>query len=138
MSPGKVSPHIPSKNGRFTLAYFLQNRVAVLEIRRHAMRAKMMLVVGLVALFAVVSGYGQQNILKAKIDFPFKVEGKVLPPGEYVFTRDAQAMAFRVQGQGKEGAFAPIMSRMAAEIHTTAQDSHLTFEIGRASCRERV
>ncbi|HMA54320.1 MAG TPA: hypothetical protein VKT17_07645 [Acidobacteriota bacterium] len=92
------------------------------------MKTKIMLVVGLVVLFAAVSGYGQ-GIIKAKIDFSFKVEGKVLPPGEYEFTRDAQATTFRVQGQGKEGALAPILTRMAAEIHTTAQDSHLTFDV---------
>ena len=94
------------------------------------MKTKIMLVVGLVALLAAVSGYGQQGgIIKAKIDFPFKVEGKVLPAGEYAFTRDAQAMTFRVQGQGKEGAIAPILTRMAWEMHTTVQDSHLTFDV---------
>jgi hypothetical protein len=36
-------------------------------------------------------------------------------------------MTFRVQG--KEGAIVPILTRMASSIHTTAEDSHLTFDV---------
>jgi hypothetical protein len=94
------------------------------------MKTKIMLVVGLIALLGVVSGYGQQTYsLKAKIDFPFKAEGKMLPAGEYEFVRDAQAMVFRIQGQGKNMATVPILTQMASEIHTTAQDSHISFDV---------
>ena len=94
------------------------------------MKIKIMLVVGLVALLAGVSGYGQQTVtLKAQIDFPFKVEGKVLPAGAYEFALDAQAMAFRVQGQGSNGALAPVMTRLAGAMHTTPQDAHLIFDV---------
>jgi hypothetical protein len=97
------------------------------------MKTKMMLAVGLVALLTVVSGYGQQQYsVKAKIDFPFKVGDKVLPAGDYEFVRDTQAMVFRIQGQGqeaKEGAFVPILTRLASEFHPKGQDRHLAFDV---------
>ncbi len=94
------------------------------------MKTKILLTVGLMALFAVMTGYGQpQEMVKAKIDFSFKVEGKVLPPGQYEFARDPKAMEFRVQGEGKIAALVPILTRMAAEIHSTHQDAHLVFDV---------
>jgi hypothetical protein len=94
------------------------------------MKTKIMLVVGLIALLSGVSVFAQQQYtIKAKIDFSFKVEGKMLPAGEYEFTRDAQGMTFRIQGQGKNGVVVPILTRMASDIHTTAQDCHLAFDV---------
>ena len=93
------------------------------------MKTKIMLAVGLVALLAGVSAYGQPYSLKAKIDFAFKVEGKVLPPGEYEFTRDAQAQNFRIQDNGKNGALAPVLTRLGGDLHATAEDAHLTFDV---------
>lgn len=92
------------------------------------MRTKIMLTVGLMALLAVTSGYGQQSSLKAKIDFPFSVEGKVLPAGEYGFVRDMSAQVFRVTSEGKDKALAPIVTRLNGEIHNTPQDAHLVFD----------
>ncbi|MCX6567496.1 MAG: hypothetical protein NT147_00395 [Candidatus Aminicenantes bacterium] len=93
------------------------------------MKTKVMLTVGLLALFAVMSGYGQPSILKAKIDFPFKVESQVLPAGQYEFTQDSQGTAFRVQGEGKNGALVMILTQMAAERHAIAKEAHLVFDV---------
>jgi hypothetical protein len=95
-------------------------------------KTKIMLTAGLIALLAVMSGYGQQSgqpSLKAKIDFPFTVEGQVLPAGQYEFVRDNKALVFRVQGEGKNYTLAPILTRIAGEMHTTPQDAHLVFDV---------
>ncbi len=88
-----------------------------------------MLVVSLLALLGAMSVYGQPSTIKAKVDFSFTVEGKVLPPGQYEFARDDTAQAFKVQGEGKNTAIAPFVTRLAADIHTTPQDAHLVFDV---------
>ncbi len=94
------------------------------------MKTKIMLTVSLIALLAVTSGYGQQwSSLKVKIDFPFTVEGKVLPAGEYEFVRDNSAPVFRVTDGAKNGTLAPILTRIAGAMHTTPQDAHLVFDV---------
>jgi hypothetical protein len=93
------------------------------------LKTKIMLTMSLFALLVVTSGYGQQSLtVKAKIEFPFTVEGKVLPAGQYEFVRDNLAATFRVQGEGKIGALATILTRLAGEMHTTPQDAHLVFD----------
>ncbi len=96
------------------------------------MKTKMLLALGLVAVLAVTSGYGRQTTtssLKAQIDFPFTVEGKILPPGPYKFVRDTLSTVFRVQGEGKNGVLAPILTRVAGEMRTTPQDACLVFDV---------
>jgi hypothetical protein len=95
-------------------------------------KTKIMVTVCLIALLAATSGYGQQGVqgsLKAKIDFPFTVEGKVLPAGEYEFVRNELATAFRVSDGGKNGAVALVLTRLAGAMHTTPQDAHLVFDV---------
>lgn len=93
------------------------------------MKTKILVTVGLFALLAVMSGYGQEPSIKAKIDFPFTVEGKALPAGQYSFMRDTEAPVFRVQGEGKADALATIVTRLSGEMHTTPQDAHLVFDV---------
>ena len=93
------------------------------------MKRKIMLTVGLIALLAVTSGYGQQWQLKAKMDFPFTVGSTVLPAGEYEFVRDNLATIFRVTDGDKNSALAPIITRLAGAKHTTPQDAHLVFDV---------
>ena len=92
------------------------------------MKTKIMLTMSLIALLAVTSGYGQQSSVKAKIDFPFTVEGKVLPAGDYEFVRDTSALVFRVTSEGKDRALVPVVTRLAGETHTTMQDAHVVFD----------
>lgn len=93
------------------------------------MKTKIMVAAGIFALLAGMSMYGQQPVINAKIDFSFTVEGKVLPPGQYEFRRDSGAKEFRVQGEGKNGALAMILTRLAGDMHTTPQDAHLVFDV---------
>jgi hypothetical protein len=96
------------------------------------MKTRIMLALGLVALLGVGSAYAAQltaEVLKAKIDFQFTAGGKVLPAGDYEFRLDeGQVPVFRIQGQGKTGALANVITRLAAEIHTTLQDAHVVFD----------
>jgi len=92
------------------------------------MKTKIMLTVSLIALLAVASGYGQQSTLKAKIDFPFTVEGKVLPAGQYDFVLEGMSAVFRVTDGDKNSVLAPFITRLAAEMHATPQDAHLVFD----------
>lgn len=93
------------------------------------MKTKIMAAAGIFALLAGMSMYGQQPTINAKIGFSFTVEGKILPPGPYEFRRDAEAKVFRVQGEGTNGALANILTRLAGDMHTTPQDSHLVFDV---------
>jgi hypothetical protein len=92
-------------------------------------KTKILLTVGLMVVFAVMAGYAQESPVKAKIDFAFKVEGKTLPAGNYEFTRDDNAMTFRVQGVGNEGAIASIMTRLSAEMHLMPREAHVVFDV---------
>jgi hypothetical protein len=103
--------------------------LTILKKRRYEVKAKIVVTVALFTLLAVMSGYGQQRSIIAKIDFSFTVNGKVLPAGQYEFARDALGDVFRVQGEGKDFVAAPIWTRLAGEMHTTPQDAHLVFDV---------
>lgn len=96
------------------------------------MKTRIMLTVGLIALFAVISGYGQPMpgpSLKAKIDFPFTVGGKVLPAGQYDFVLASEtAPAFRVTDEAKNSTLALILTRISGSMHATPQVPHLVFD----------
>lgn len=92
------------------------------------MKKRIMLTVGFIAVLAVMLGYGQPASIKAMIDFQFTAGGKVLPAGEYEFKRDTTAPMFRVQGEGKNFVMAPVVTRMAKEMHTTPEDAHIVFD----------
>lgn len=91
------------------------------------MKTRIMLTVGLFAFLAAAAAYGQPLAVRAQIDFPFTVEGKVLPAGTYDFTRDDSASAFRVT-DGKNGALALVQTRLAGAIHTSSADAHIVFD----------
>jgi hypothetical protein len=95
-------------------------------------KTKIMLVLGLIGLVAVGSGFAAQataESLKVKIDFQFTAGGKVLPPGEYEFTAVNNDQDIRIQGEGKNSATVNVITRLAAEIHSTPQDAHLVFDV---------
>lgn len=96
------------------------------------MKTKITLALGLMALLALASGFAGQStaeILKAKIDFQFTAGGRVLPAGEYEFSAVNNDQEFRVQGEGKNSALLNVITRLAAEMHTTPQDAHLVFDV---------
>jgi len=87
----------------------------------------MLIPILLVAVFA--SGQGN-TIATAKIPFAFSVVGKVLPAGEYEFMEVANSRNIIVKSTAQGGAsvISPLLTRLAAGIHTSRQDSHIVFD----------
>lgn len=94
------------------------------------MKTRMLVALGLFVLFVAASGFALPTEIKAKIDFSFTVEGKVLPPGQYDILRDESTESvFKVQGTGNNIALAQIVTRLAAEMHAKPQVPHLVFDM---------
>lgn len=95
------------------------------------MKTSVLLTVGLVAVLAQASAYGQGTELKVtgKIPFPFTVGRTALPAGQYDFVRETGEPVIRVLAGRKEVAVVPILTRLAGSMHTTPQDSHLVFDV---------
>ncbi len=94
------------------------------------MRTKVMLAANLIILLAAASVYAQHTLV-VKIDFPFTVEGKALPAGEYEFVGEGTGgiEAFGIRSAGKGVATVPVLTHLAGEIHTTPQDAHVVFDV---------
>jgi hypothetical protein len=94
------------------------------------MRIKALVTSILFFLLVAVHASGQGPIsVNAKIPFAFSVEGKVLPAGQYNFSEGSDLKTMTVRSSdGKASVIAPIMTRLAAEIHTTPQDAHIVFD----------
>ena len=93
------------------------------------MKTKIMLTASLIGLLAVTFVYGQQGLLKSKIDFPFLVGDKLLPAGQYEFIPVSKETLFRVTDGDKNTATVQILTRLGGAIHTTPQDAHLVFDM---------
>jgi len=93
------------------------------------MKVKMLLSATVIVLMAAAVGFGQPPVLKAKIDFPFTVEGKALPAGQYEFIRDSMATTFRVTDGGKNSHLIPVITRIALPRITPPQDAYLVFDV---------
>jgi hypothetical protein len=92
-------------------------------------RTKFLVTIGLVSLFAVASAYGQENVsLRTNISFQFTAQGKVLPAGDYAFTPSGQQHTINVLGPNKQEVLAPVITRLAGEMHTTPADAHVVFD----------
>lgn len=95
------------------------------------MKKRILVLLGVMLLLSAAVAYGQPIEVKAPVDFAFTVEGKVLPAGQYVFTRTDDGTAFRVQGVGKEakdGALALIITRLAGEMRDLKKGAYLVFD----------
>ncbi len=94
------------------------------------MRVKtLVILLSSILLVAVVAFSQGRMIASAKIPFAFAVESKVLPAGEYEFRDSSDGTAITVKSlDGKVVAFAQVVTRLAAAIHTTPQDSHIVFD----------
>ncbi len=99
--------------------------------RRHKVRTKLILAASLVILLGVTLGYGQIMTITAKIDFPFTVEGKTLPAGDYQFVPEGtgELVAFSVRSGGKSVASAQVLTRLSKGMHMTPADAHLVFDV---------
>lgn len=95
------------------------------------MKSRIALALGVVSLLALGSVYAVQStaeVLKAKIDFAFSAGNKVLPAGEYVFTKDDNAQAFRIQGAGKTGDIVNIITQLSGEVRINPKGAALVFD----------
>jgi hypothetical protein len=66
--------------------------------------------------------------LNANVPFQFTAEGKVYPAGNYTFTPTDNQSAIRIEGPNKAEGFGVVITRLAAQFHTTATDAHLVFD----------
>jgi hypothetical protein len=87
---------------------------------------KKSLTLGLMVLLATMSAYAQTTV-KAQITFPFTVEGKALPAGQYVFTLQESGDVFRVAGEGKD-VLATVLTRLGGEMRSAPKGTHLVFD----------
>jgi hypothetical protein len=69
---------------------------------------------------------GQERI-RVNIPFEFTVSGKVLPAGNYSFIPSNDGMTVKVVGQ-KHSAVAVVLTRLAAGIHTSPENSHIIID----------
>jgi hypothetical protein len=90
------------------------------------MRTKSMLLTAFLALATIAYG---QTTLSVNIPFAFTAGGKLLPAGQYEITTSAEDPIVRVFSTAKKTeAFAKVLTRLAAAMHTTPQDAHLIFD----------
>ncbi len=94
------------------------------------MRTRVLLMLSLFTLLIAASAYAQAPLVLAKIPFAFTVEKKVLPAGQYEFTPNIERGVLRVLDVDKKGeaVLAPIITRLAAGMHTTPKDAHIVFD----------
>ncbi len=103
------------------------------------MKTRITVLLGLSLLLAASVVYGQVPTLKAPIDFAFTVEGKVLPAGEYKISKTEDGNAFRIQGEGKEGALALIITRLGGDMREKKMNSYVIFDkIGEISTLSEI
>ena len=91
---------------------------------------------GLLSLFTLLAAgvagpsYAQAVQVSVDIPFAFQAAGKTLPPGHYDFREASDAESIRVTGNAKGAeVLVPTLTRMAAEIHGHASDSHAVFDV---------
>ena len=97
------------------------------------MRTRTLGLLGLVAAFAVAlpaAASAQTLHVRADIPFSFQAEGKTLPAGRYEFTEIDNGAIVRVAGaSGENAVLMPTLTRVAAEVHGHADDSHVVFDV---------
>ena len=94
------------------------------------MKRCIVMVMSLIALLAATSGYAQAPPrITAKIAHPFTVGKSVLPAGQYDFVGESKPrMMIRIVSEGKNIAYVPVLTQLAAAIHTTPKDAHIVFD----------
>jgi hypothetical protein len=78
-------------------------------------------------LFTVPCAFAAVPIT-ANVPFPFQVESKTMPAGEYRFTTDLQTRLVNIQGPKDSDAVVPFLTTLAAQSHTNAADMHIIFD----------
>ncbi len=95
------------------------------------MKMRTLFTLSLVTMLVASFAYAQKPIAHAKIPFAFMVGKATLPAGEYDFVADSTPeVVMRIMNVDKksEAVFEPVITRLAAGMHTTPKDSHIVFD----------
>ena len=94
------------------------------------MKTRTLLTLSLLTLLVAASAYAQKPIVVTKIPFAFIIGKATLPAGQYEFTLDVRPGFMRVLSidEKSEAVFAPVITRLAAGMHTTPKDAHVVFD----------
>ncbi len=83
----------------------------------------------LMVLMVAAAGFAQgPPPVTAKIDFSFMVQDKVLPAGDYTFTRDEYSKIFRISDGKKHDALASIITRLAVPLNISSEQNYIVFD----------
>jgi len=94
------------------------------------MKTNTLVAISLTILLAVASASAQSQVVRAKIPFEFSAAGKVLPAGQYDFTYNSGMRTVLIRGSEKGTTVnVPIVTWLAAAMHTTPNDSHIVFDV---------
>ena len=83
---------------------------------------------GILLALAALSLVGEQASIKATIEFPFMVQAKTLPAGQYEFGKVGDGMAFRVLGEDGNVATAIIITRLSGDMRAADKSSYVVFD----------
>ncbi len=94
------------------------------------MKIKTLVTFTLTILLTAALGSAQSLQISAKIPFEFTTAGKVFPAGQYDFTYNGNLRIVIVRGaDGRSAIDVPIITWLAAAMHTTPNDSHIVFDV---------
>jgi hypothetical protein len=97
----------------------------------HKMKTRLALTIGFVTVLFLALGSAQTlSNVRANVPFAFTVGSRTLPAGVYEFIRTGDAGdVIRVTAEKKgPSAEVLIVTRLAADIHTTPNDAHVVFD----------
>jgi len=80
----------------------------------------------LVTLFTIPCAFGAG--ITANVPFPFQVESKTLPAGDYQFEIDRMSRTVNIHGPERSSAIVAFITTLATAPHTSATDTHIVFD----------
>jgi hypothetical protein len=92
------------------------------------MRFRILTSVSLLVLLMSSFAYAQRPLLHGNVPVKFSAGGRELPAGQYTFSRDSEGKWITIEGPGKTSIRVPVVTRLAAQMHTTPKDAHLIFD----------
>lgn len=92
------------------------------------MNAKKIARVGLLTMSAMTLAYGEDWAIQGNIPFQFAAGKSAMPSGDYEFIPDPREPLVRIQPDHGPAIALPVITRLAAGIHSTATDAHVVFD----------